>query len=301
MGLVPPSSPISTGRRRESAPHPRECPTPLVPSRHGSPTHRLLVHRLRHARPPMGGEVPGVRRVEHAGRRGRAGARGRRGRRRSRAAVADHAGRPDAMEAPADGRQRARPCVGRRARRWFGHARRRRARGWQVHIALAGRGLGRTQRCAVSLHVGRGVGRAGAGPRCTRRRAGRRAVVLRRERRQGHRRVDRLGRSRLRGRRLGADDARLRARHHARHSEPGARLRAAAHRGHETPPDRDCARRPRHEGERDRRPAGVSSTRSTPCSRSAATGTTRCGFCARSSTASARPTSSACSRWASRA
>ena len=47
---------------------------------------------------------------------------------------------------------------------------------------------------------------------------------------------------------------------------------------------------------RPRRPARARARRSTPCSRSRATGTTRCGCCGRSSTASARPTSSACSR-----
>ena len=46
-----------------------------------------------------------------------------------------------------------------------------------------------------------------------------------------------------------------------------------------------------------RRARGCSSTWSTPCCRSRATATTRCGCCGPSSTGSAPPTSSACSRW----
>ena len=46
---------------------------------------------------------------------------------------------------------------------------------------------------------------------------------------------------------------------------------------------------------------GPSSTWSTPCSASRATGTTRSASCSPSSTGSARPGSSACSRWATRA
>ena len=88
------------------------------------------------------------------------------------------------------------------------------------------------QRCAVPLRLGRGVGRAGAGPR---RAASTRSVdglwFSAESDGAGHRRVHRLGRSRLRGRRLHPDDARLRARRHARLGGPGARVRAAARRG----------------------------------------------------------------------
>ena len=227
---------------------------------------------------------------------------GRRGRRRSRAAVADHAGRPDAMEAPADGRQRARPCVGRRARRRLGHARRRRAGRWQVHIAAcrprprshaAVRGVStcrersRPRRCrAARQAVDALVDGLWSRPRATSRASSRSIdsvdpdfVVVDS--------VQTMHDSEL-GTTPGAVNQVRGCAQQLIEGEAKARGTAMMLVGHVTKEDDD------------RRPAVCSSTPSTPCSRSAATGTTCCGSCGPSSTASARPTSSACSRWASR-
>ena len=59
--------------------------------------------------------------------------------------------------------------------------------------------------------------------------------------------------------------------------------------------------RPRDQGRPDRRARASSSTWSTPCSISRATPAAASAWCARSRTASAQPTRSACSRWPSRA
>ena len=71
---------------------------------------------------------------------------------------------------------------------------------------------------------------------------------------------------------------------------PAARHRGQAARGGDRP------RRPRHEGRRARPDPVSSSTSSTPCCPSKASGTMHCACCGPSSTGSDRPTSSACSR-----
>ena len=76
---------------------------------------------------------------------------------------------------------------------------------------------------------------------------------------------------------------------------PGPRGRRRADPGGQGARHRDRARRPRHQGRLDRRAARCSSTWSTSCCTSRATGTPGCAWCAGSRTATARPTRSAAS------
>ena len=169
---------------------------------------------------------------------------------------------PRQWQAEVDGDRRARSGARRRARRGVGHARRGRAGHRQVDAVAAGRGLAREKRRALPLHLRRGVRRAGAGPRRTRRCAGRRAcgsrasatssgiVALIEQHEPQLVVVDSI-----------QTDARPRARHDARHRHPGPRLRAAARRGHEANRHLHGARRPCHQGGRARRPPGARARR----------------------------------------
>ena len=85
------------------------------------------------------------------------------------------------------------------------------------------------------------------------------------------------------------DRRRPRARLGAGQRRAGARLRATAGRRGQGAGHPDRARRPRHQGGRRWPGRGRSSTSSTSCSASRASGTTRSACCARSRTASARP------------
>ena len=81
-----------------------------------------------------------------------------------------------------------------------------------------------------------------------------------------------------------------------RFGHAGSRVRPTARRRGEAARCRRGPRRPRHQGRLAGRTARCSSTSSTRCCRSRATATTRCACCGPSSTASAAPTSSGCSR-----
>ena len=85
----------------------------------------------------------------------------------------------------------------------------------------------------------------------------------------------------------------------AGHGHPAAHQRARADPLRQAARRRAVPGRPRHQGRPDRRAPRCSSTWSTRCSISRASAATSSASCARSRTASAPPTRSACSRWAS--
>ena len=202
-----------------------------------------------------------------------------------------------AAGAPADRGRGAGPGPRRRPGRRLGHAARRRARDRQEHPAAPGaRPHGRGGRAGAARH-GRGVEGAGPAPRRAPRRAAPEPADRRRDVAAARAHPRRRARPRRRRGRLDPDRRRSRRARRPRLGEPGPGVRAPARAPGQGPRPRHAARRPRHEG-RQRSPARArSSTSSTPCSRSRATATTRCGCCARSSTGSARPTSSGSSRW----
>ena len=193
---------------------------------------------------------------------------------------------------------RARPGARRRPRARLGHAARRRAGHRQVHAAAAGCRRGWPRAGHGALRLGRGVAasRCGSGPSgsapCARR------LWLAAETRCR----DVLGPHRrrssptLRGRRLHPDRVRPRARLGAGLGGPGARVRPPARAGGQGARPGRGARRPRHQGRRPRRAPRARARgrhravlRGRPPPRPApAAGA--------SSTASAPPTSSACSR-----
>ena len=102
--------------------------------------------------------------------------------------------------------------------------------------------------------------------------------------------------ARDRGRRLDPDRLHRGAAVRARQRRAGPRMRGATDAARQAARRGRDLRRPRDEGGRDRRARGCSSTSSTRSSISRATRIRASGWCARSRTGSAPPTSSACSR-----
>ena len=192
---------------------------------------------------------------------------------------------------------RARPGARRRAGPGLGDPGRRRARRGQVHAAAAG-GLGDGQVGRPgALRLGRGVAPAGAHPGRAPRRAGAAALPGQRDRAAQPRGPPRPGRARPARGRLDPDDLRARASPPAPGSVSQVRECAAASRARGQGPGRgDRAGRPRHQGRWPGRSARARAhrrhggqLRGRPPPRPAPAPGGR-------STASARPTSSACSR-----
>ena len=173
-----------------------------------------------------------------------------------------------------------------------GHPAGRRSGHRQVDAAPAGDGRDRRREKGALRH-GRGIGRAGGAPRAAARSHQCAGIDAGRGAARSDRRGDRGGSARSRGDRLDPDRVHGSSRVRAGQRGAGARMRGATHEAREGAPHRRDLRRARDEGGRDRRAA---------CSRSSTPSftegdTTRAsGWCARSRTASARRTSSGCSR-----
>ena len=197
-------------------------------------------------------------------------------------------------EPAADGHRRARPGARRRHRARVGHAARRRAGHRQEHAAAAAAGV---VAGPDALRQRRGERPAGApAGRAARRRAARRCGWPPRRRWPASSTPSTARRPSL----VVVDSIQTIADQRldvvARLGRPGARVRPAARRrGQAARRRRSCssATSPRTARSPGR---ACSSTSSTPCCRSRASATTPCACCGPSSTASARPTSSACSR-----
>ena len=202
-----------------------------------------------------------------------------------------------------DRHRRTRPRHRRRHRAGLGAADRRRARHRQIDAAAAARGDARPRRPARRLLLRRGGGGAGAPARRAPRPVGRagRARLRDQPRATSWRRSkpDRrpISSSSIPSRRCGPK--RIEA-------APGtvSQVRAAAQaliRYAKSARQRAAARRPRHQGRADRRPQGDRAHGRHRACISKATAATPSASCARSRTASAPPTRSACSRWRARA
>ncbi len=265
----------------------------------------ITVHRcsgLRRHVAPLDRPLPDLRRVERRGRGGRGAAR----RAPASGTAAPGRQRPPCRPRPTSmasrparrhRHRRARPGARRRAGARLGDPGRRRAGHRQVDAAAPGAGGHGRRRAPLPAGVRRGVAPAGQaagaapGPLAARPVAGRRrdhpAGSVRGGRDVGARRAggrlhpDRLGPRRRVRRRLGDPGAGLCPR--PDRSWPRARRLATVLVGHVT-----------KEGPWPG--PGCSSTWSTPCSPSRASATTPCACCGRSSTASAPPASSGCSR-----
>ena len=219
-------------------------------------------------------------------------------------------GRPPSRPAPTAPRGRSRRSTRRDAPRRTTRRRRVRPRARRRHRARRGDPAERRARASASrpccsrsprrargrpagaVRERRGVHRPGAAARRAHRRAARRAVPRRRDRPRDDPRARRRGAARAADRRLGADRVVGDVGGHGGASEPGARGRIHPHPHREGPRAAGHHRRARDEGRLDRRARASSSTSSTWCASSRATGRRRCGSSAPSRTASGRPTRS---------